>query len=509
MKKIILAIAILTIIHVGCEKKVENVNPFKQGYKNIVTEHTIFHSEQSVFSETESLEEAFDIDKNTKFLVAHPKNTITIENKVVSVLKKYKITSAIDAPGRDPKIWTLSGSSNGSSWEVLDTQNDQVFKKRGTTNNYSIESNIKAYSFYKLDMEHSHTSVFGDDYLQIAEVELIALTNEPTTEFTTNLSRTKIEDTIHFKDVSANAPDTWHWIFENGIPSTSNIQNPKVTYSRPGNYNVTLISKNEFGVDTLLIKRKIKVYDPKNPWEGFYFPEIILSHKDTVSEGYKRATSVIPNIKKAINEVSLGVCKQLYRNMSEVPDFEEVHFAFNWSDILAAKEGNGTIMKLWFSTKYIQNNLKDEPDEAVKHEIYGVLWHELTHGYQFTPTTADNQYKLGYDYFAFLEGEADLVRINAGYHKTRHPSLGKHKYLSGYTSSGFFLKWIVDTYDDDFIYKFNASSKTINPWSYKAAIKQIIDKDVDELWEEYILYIKNYNKTNKPVKRKKIDWMNM
>ena len=452
MKKSILLIGLLSIAIIGCEKKVKNVNPFKQGYKNIVSEQTVVQSKQAVTNESESLEKAFDTDKNTKFLVGHPKNTITVENKSQSVLKKYEITSAKDAPGRDPKNWILHGSIDGSSWEVLDKQNNQKFEKRGATNSYSLESNTKAYSFYKLDLEHSHTSVHGDDYLQLAEIELLAFTDEPIAEFTTNLTRAKIKDTIQFKDASANAPDSWLWIFDNGTPATSTLQNPKIIYRTPGHHNVTLITKNEFGADTLQIKRNIKVYDPENPWKGFYYPEIAFTPSDTVSEGYRRAVSIIPDFTEAINEVTLGVCKQLYRNISEVPDFEKVNFTFNWSDVLAARGGNASAMELWFSTKYIQHALKDESDEAVKYEIYGVLWHELTHGYQFRPTTADDQYKRGYDYFAFLEGEADLVRINAGYHKTRRPDLGidDFKYLSGYTTTGFFLKWIVDTYDDDF-----------------------------------------------------------
>ncbi|MDD7885125.1 basic secretory protein-like protein [Flavivirga sp. 57AJ16] len=511
MKNTFLVLIASTVIIFGCEEKVKNTAPFKQGYKNIVTEQTIIKSEQPHFSETESLEKLFDADKNTKFLVNHPKNTITIENKNKTVLKKYEITSANDAPGRDPKDWTLSGSIDGTTWVVIDTQSNQEFKKRGVTNSYKLENNNQAYSFYKLNLKHAHTSVYGDDYLQIAEIKLVALTNEPISEFTSNMSRAKINDTIHFKDISANAPNSWLWIFENGTPGTSTLQNPKIIYSTPGNHSVTLITKNKFGVDTLLIKRKMKVYDPENPWEGFYYPEIALTPTDTISKGYKRAISVIPDFKKAINEVTLGVCKQLYRNISEVPDFEKVNFTFNWSDVLAARGGNASAMELWFSTKYIQNALKDEPDDAVKYELYGVLWHELTHGYQFSPFTADNQYKTGYDYFAFLEGEADLVRINAGYHKTRHPDLGSngHKYLSGYTTTGFFLKWIVDTYDNDFIYKFNASVKTIKPWSYKAAMNQILDRDVDELWEEYTNYVAEYNKRNKPVKKKRIDWINI
>ena len=69
MNNSFLALVLLSVIFVGCEKKIKNVNLFKQGYKNIVGEQTIIKSEQSNFSETESLEKVFDTDRNTKFLV--------------------------------------------------------------------------------------------------------------------------------------------------------------------------------------------------------------------------------------------------------------------------------------------------------------------------------------------------------------------------------------------------------------------------------------------------------
>ena len=118
MKKITLLIAMLSIVFAGCENKSKNVNPFKQGYKNIVDEQTIIKSEQSSFSKTESLKKVFDTDRNTKFLVNKPKNIIIVKNKAKSVLKKYAITSANDAPGRDPKNWTLKGSIDGVSWKI-------------------------------------------------------------------------------------------------------------------------------------------------------------------------------------------------------------------------------------------------------------------------------------------------------------------------------------------------------------------------------------------------------
>ncbi len=495
----------------SCNQKITNVRSVKQGYKSILNKNSVVTSEHKGISKSEDLSKLYDKNRNTKFLATSPKNVITIKNSESSVIKAYSITTANDAPGRDPKNWILSGSTDSKTWELLDKKENEFFKARKETHDYELKSNSKAYSFYKIEFEQNKKSVYGDNFLQIAEFDLKAITKAPLAEFSSDLNRTKIKDTIQFKDISFNGPTSWEWHFENGIPKVSNEPYPKVYFPIAGNHTVKLIVKNKFGTDSVVSKRYVKVYDPENPWKGFHYPKVEFTSTDTLSKGYKRAMRIIPDFTKAINEVTLGVCKQLYRNISEVPDFEKVNFTFNWSNTVAARGGNNTIMDLWFSTKYIQNALKDEADDAVKYEIYGVLWHELTHGYQFSPKTENDKYRPGYDYFAFLEGEADLVRINAGYHKTRHPDLGfkGYKYLSGYTTTGFFLKWIVDNHDKDFIYKFNKSVLEIEPWSYKKAIQVILDKDIDVLWKEYEAYVTDYNKTKKVVKKKRIDWKNM
>lgn len=47
-------------------------------------------------------------------------------------------------------------------------------------------------------------------------------------------------NSISFKDYSYNNPTSWSWSFPGGTPSTSASQNPTITYSTPGTYNVTL-----------------------------------------------------------------------------------------------------------------------------------------------------------------------------------------------------------------------------------------------------------------------------
>lgn len=65
----------------------------------------------------------------------------------------------------------------------------------------------------------------------------------PTASFTANNIRC-IGVPISLTDVSTNAPTSWTWNLTGGSPSTSNVQNPNVTYSSPGNYVISLVATN-------------------------------------------------------------------------------------------------------------------------------------------------------------------------------------------------------------------------------------------------------------------------
>ena len=58
-------------------------------------------------------------------------------------------------------------------------------------------------------------------------------------------------NTVAFTDLSTNTPTTWSWTFAGGTPGTSTTQNPTITYSTPGTYNVTLTASNANGGNTV------------------------------------------------------------------------------------------------------------------------------------------------------------------------------------------------------------------------------------------------------------------
>jgi PKD repeat protein len=67
---------------------------------------------------------------------------------------------------------------------------------------------------------------------------------------------------IDFTDSSSNNPTSWQWIFDGANPSTSTDQNPiGICYDNPGSYDVTLITTNSNGSDTLTLADYITVYN--------------------------------------------------------------------------------------------------------------------------------------------------------------------------------------------------------------------------------------------------------
>lgn len=57
--------------------------------------------------------------------------------------------------------------------------------------------------------------------------------------------------TVTFNDVSGGNPNAWSWSFPGGNPSSSTLQNPSVTYTSSGTYDVSLTASNDFGENTV------------------------------------------------------------------------------------------------------------------------------------------------------------------------------------------------------------------------------------------------------------------
>ncbi|MCO8271665.1 GH92 family glycosyl hydrolase [Actinoplanes sp. TRM 88003] len=108
-----------------------------------------------------------DGDSSTKWLAFARTGSVTYQLAQPSTVVKYSLTSANDAPGRDPRDFTVQGSADGSQWTDLDTRTGQSFAGRFATNTYTF-TNTTAYAFYRLNV----TANSGDTIVQLADWDI-------------------------------------------------------------------------------------------------------------------------------------------------------------------------------------------------------------------------------------------------------------------------------------------------------------------------------------------------
>ena len=93
----------------------------------------------------------------------------------------------------------------------------------------------------------------------VANISCIPPAQAPVADFTADLTSIIEEESIVFTDLSQNNPTSWEWTFEGGTPETSNDQNPEITYSNEGVFDVSLTVSNSFGSDSYIIEDYITV----------------------------------------------------------------------------------------------------------------------------------------------------------------------------------------------------------------------------------------------------------
>ncbi len=98
---------------------------------------------------------------------------------------------------------------------------------------------------------------------------VLAVPYEPQADFMLEVPIVLPGTTVDFQDLSLGIPSSWDWTFEGGTPSSSNVENPSVTYNTEGIFDVTLTVTNEFGSTTLTKEDFIEVTNTPSPYIGF------------------------------------------------------------------------------------------------------------------------------------------------------------------------------------------------------------------------------------------------
>jgi hypothetical protein len=113
----------------------------------------------------------------------------------------------------------------------------------------------------------------------------------------------------------------------------------------------------------------------------------------------------------------------------------------------------------------------------VRHEILGVLCHELVHCYQWN---AEDTCPGG-----LIEGIADYVRLRAGLSAATWRQEADGKWDRGYQHTGFFLDYLEKRFGDGTIKQLNAILRTGRFDEKKVFGTCCEGHDVEQLWKEY------------------------
>ncbi len=87
---------------------------------------------------------------------------------------------------------------------------------------------------------------------------------------------------VKFEDMTIGQPSKWNWQFEGGTPPTSDLQNPSVSYSSPGTYNVTLSVSNAEDSSSIISEGFISVAAAQ-----------VVSSFDTASKVVKQSDQIV------------------------------------------------------------------------------------------------------------------------------------------------------------------------------------------------------------------------
>ncbi|MES2572774.1 MAG: discoidin domain-containing protein [Verrucomicrobiota bacterium] len=140
---------------------------YRQGFTKVSVYGVASASSSPIVAE--GAEKAFDGASSTKWL-GNFSNGITLRynlpSNIARIVTHYKLTSANDAPERDPKSWELQGSNDGNSWNNVDSRSNQSFSGRFVTNSYTVSSPAP-FQYYRLRI----TEISGASTLvQLAEL---------------------------------------------------------------------------------------------------------------------------------------------------------------------------------------------------------------------------------------------------------------------------------------------------------------------------------------------------
>ncbi|MEU4091816.1 GH92 family glycosyl hydrolase [Streptomyces sp. NPDC026673] len=102
-------------------------------------------------------ENLVDAEPGTKWLVFQPTGWVEFDLDDPAKVVTYALTSANDAAERDPRDWTLQGSTDGKDWKTIDTRSGESFSERFQTKSYDLAEPAE-YQHFRIDITKNNGS---------------------------------------------------------------------------------------------------------------------------------------------------------------------------------------------------------------------------------------------------------------------------------------------------------------------------------------------------------------
>ena len=443
----------------------------------------------------EGIDKLIDNSTSSKHVILANASWIQYKATQSYIVTKYSITSGNDAPARDPKNWTLYGSSDGLNFVVIDQRSNENWSTRRQTRTFEF-SNIAKFRTYKLDMVNHGVDEYGTDILQMAELKIYGTAQGgafPAADFSASTTFAEPGQEIRFTNRSTNAT-SYQWDFGNDQSSTE--LNPTISYAAKGDYVVTLTAFNGTELDKKTAT--ISVYDLSD-WSGFQVPEVELINQAGNHQGVQVYTDLclangFDSIEGFVQHRCKMVAEKLYFGVptANAHNVKKITYKLTNGGALSAKSGAPPHITISFDVNYIVSFSQTHGSQKATDEVSGVLCHELTHAYQKEPKNAGG-YVDGSEAYGFIEGAADLGRLlTGGFNPPRAPKRGG-AWKSGYTTTAFFYLWISKYYGrPDFLKELNKTAEEYSTWSMNLVCTNLLNKSISTVWDKYQSDIVNY-----------------
>lgn len=242
--------------------------------------------------------------------------------------------------------------------------------------------------------------------------------------------------------------------------------------------------------------RPKKYHEPikiEKKWRNYNPGKINFSIESPETEGAKIYSRIVTDPEKYITDNARRVIQTLYFSPKDsIPAITDIDYVVRKFDGVSYKSGDVPRVRIDYSTDWVEKSFANNDTLKLDYETRGVIYHELTHAFQHCPTGA-GVYDGKSPCWAFIEGCADAVRVACGCFEQDFSSKDRPRggnWMSGYRQTGYFLYWLSQTKDKDFIRKFNRTAIDVVPWSWDEAMYSILGRDeknsVKNLWAEYM-----------------------